>query len=446
LSVPPRSASTAAPPGQLPLGRWAWFAFAVTVCTVFFTDANRFLPPVREKYPDSIGIGASDFIPTFNAAWALLDGVNPYHSDPAKYPDPYAVSRGGPEHFSYLYPPTHALVYVPFAKLAGRSFVVAARMHFYFSLIVLVLLCAAWADILQAIMPLAPELRLTSGLLAMYILGLNAGNQLGLERGQSDLLSAAAVWWSVALFCRGRYGGAAFLAVASALLKGYGAPFAAGLLLLGLTRARRRATLMGAGLALLILLAPVARYLPDAAHALPLRLKMFWWTWNNQSVYALGFLLQPSAAGWLRWVAIGFGSVVAVLSFLRFASLDTAYARDADAELAQARALAASNYTTAALAFILACSRNSIAYDAVLVLPGALLIALSQVRLTRPGSFASAAAGSWLALVMFALCAFSLPRLIGRLVPTELPLHAVGILSLSLLIALVSVRARIWSS
>jgi hypothetical protein len=421
-------------------------ALAISVCTVFFTDANRFLPPVREKYPDNIGIGASDFIPTFNAAWALLDGKNPYHSDPVKYPDPYAASRGGAEHITYLYPPTHALVYVPLAWLSGRTFAVAARMHFYFSLIVLVLLCAAWADLLQAIVPLALELRVALSLLAMYVLGLNAGNQLGLERGQSDLVSATAVWWAVALFCRGRYGGAAFLAVASALLKGYGAPFAAGLLLLGLTRTRRRATLLGAGLALCLLLAPVARYLPDAARALPIRLSLFWWTWNNQSVYALGYLLQPTAAAWVRWLAIGFASVVAVLSFLRLASIDTAHASGAEPELAPARALAACNYTAAALAFILACSRNSIAYDAVLILPGALLIALSQAQLTRPGSFASVCAGSWLALVMFGLCAFSLPRLIGRVVTTELPTHAMGILGLSLLIALASLRARIWSS
>lgn len=412
---------------------------AVAAGTVLFADANRFLPPVREKYADTIGLGASDLIPTFNAAWALIDGVNPYHSDPTKYPDPYAVSRGGPDKITYLYPPSHMLVYVPFAWLAGRTFLVAARMHFFLSLIVLVLLAAAWAKLLSAISAVTAETRFALAMLAGYVFFLNPGNQLGLERGQSDLITATALWWSVALFVHERYAGAAFLAVASALLKGYGAPFAAGLLLLGLTRARRRATLFGAGAALLLLLAPVARYLPDAIEGFEIRTRMFWWTWNNQSVYVLAYLLRPAEAAWLRWLLIGLAGVVAGLSFLRFA------AQDVRPTTLEARALAASMYATAAVLFILACSRNSIAYDAVLVLPGALLVALGQAQLARPHSITSIITGVWLALVMFGLCVFSAPRLIGRSPSSDLPLHAIGILGLSLVIAVASVRARAWS-
>lgn len=419
------------------LGPWAVLALAIAAATVLFSDANRFLPPVHEKYTDIAGAGGADLIPSFNAACALLDGVNPYRSDPVKYPDPFAYSRGADQQITYLYTPTHALVYVPFAILSGRSFDVAARMQFFFSLILMGVLGLAIADLIHAITPIGPELRVALALVSMFVLGLNPGNQLGLERGQSDLLTSALCWTAAALFCRGKLAIAIFLALAGGLLKGYGVALFGGLALLGLlspVRAHRRAVILGSVAGFVVLLLPVARYLPDAAVALSIRTGMFWPGWVNQSLYALGHFLLPSAAGFLRYAVVVWSALVAALAFWRLRSVwlpgDTA------PQARQRSALYVSMFTTAALTLILAFSSNSIAYDAVVVLPGALIIAAVQAAFSERGSRAERAIGAWLALTMFCLCAFSVHRLIGRSVSPyrELPTHALGLFSLSALI------------
>jgi hypothetical protein len=416
------------------LGPWAALALAVAACTVLFSDANRFLPPVHEKYTDVAGTGAADLIPTFNAACALLDGQNPYHSDPQKYPDPYAYSRGADENITYLYLPTHALVYVPFALLSGRSFDVAARMQFFFSLILIGVLGLAIADLIHTVKPIAPELRIAIALISMYVLGVNPGSQLGMERGQSDLLTSAFCWGAIALFCRGWLASAVFFALGGALLKGYGLPLFAGLVLMGLLsseRSHKRSVIVGSVVGFCVLLLPVVRYLPDAAQALPIRTRMFWPGWVNQSLYSLWRFLLPSAAGFGRWAVVVFSAAVAGLSFWRWRSVQASAA-----ERKPEAALHASAFGTAALTLVLSSSSNSIAYDGVLVLPGALIIAGVQSVLSVPRSRREHAIGAWLALTMFCLCSFSVHRLIGRGVSPyrELPMHALGLFSLSLLI------------
>jgi hypothetical protein len=429
------------------LGPWAVLAIAIAAGTVLFSDANRFLPPVHEKYTDVAGTGGADLIPSFNAACALLDGVNPYRSDPVKYPDPFGYSRGADQQITYLYTPTHALVYVPFAILSGRNFDVAARMQFFFSLILMAVLGAAIADLIHAITPLGPELRVAIALVGMFVLGLNPGNQLGLERGQSDLLTAALCWSAAALFCRGNLAIAAFLALGGALLKGYGLALFGGLVLLGLLsseRAHKRAVIAGSIGGFLILLLPVARYLPDAVVALSIRTGMFWPGWVNQSLFSLGYFLLPSAAGFMRYAVVIWSAVVAVLAFLRLRSVWLP--RAGVARQHRQSALHVTLFTTAALTLILACSSNSIAYDAVLVLPGALIIAAAQGVLSQPRTRREHAIGIWLAVTMFCLCAFSVHRLIGRSISPyrELPTHALGLFSLSVLI-LTQARTRMFA-
>lgn len=429
------------------LGPWAALAIAVAAATVLFSDANRFLPPVHEKYTDVAGKGGADLIPTFNAACALLDGVNPYRSDPQKYPDPFAYSRGADQQITYLYTPTHALVYVPFALLSGRHFEVAARMQFFFSLLLLVVLGAAIADLTHKITPLGPELRVAIALISMFVLGLNPGNQLGMERGQSDLLTAALCWSAAALFCRGKLALAAFFALAGGLLKGYGMALFGGLVLLGLMskeRTHKRSVIVGSIVGFVVLLAPVARYLPDAKVALSIRTGMFWPGWVNQSLYSLGHFLLPSAAGFMRYAVVIWSAVVALIAFLRLRRVWLP--RPGVADQPRKVALHASLFTTAALTLVLSCSTNSIAYDAVLVLPGALIVAAVQGVLSAPSSRHERVIGVWLALTMFALCAFSVHRLIGRPVSPyrELPMHALGLFSLSVLI-LTQARASVFA-
>ncbi|MEY4581754.1 MAG: hypothetical protein RL701_6457, partial [Pseudomonadota bacterium] len=83
---------------------------------------------------------------------------------------------------------------------------------------------------------------------------------------------------------------------------------------------------------------------------------------------------------------------------------------------------------------------NSFAYDAVLVLPGALYMILAQGnwRTAELRGFATFT-GAGLALCMFGLCAMSLARLVGPMRHTrDYPAHAVGQIGVVLLIILIS--------
>jgi hypothetical protein len=426
--------------GTPKFGSWAWLALFVAAGTVLLSNANRFLPPSGEKFTTVYGQGASDLIPSFNAAAALLAGQNPYHYNLQRFPDPYAATRGEAQHITYLYPPTHMLIYVPIVWLAGGNFAIAARVQFFLSMIVLTLLALAALDLLQAIVPIGLDLRCALLVAFVFVLGLNAGNQLGLERGQSDLITAALCWWAVVAFRRGWFVVAAFFAVAGVLLKGYGLVLAAGLLLLGLSRVAWRRTLLGALLAVLVLLAPVARYLPDAVAAYKVRASMYWQGWHNQSVFNLVYLVRPSIAGTARFVFVGTACAITIIAWLRLRR-----AAERNAESTAELALCLTLFSTAALLSVVGFSRNSMAYNAVLPLPGALLIALSQAQLAQRVSRALAALlGSWVALTMFGLCAFSIPLLIGRAERHDtIPLHGAALLSLLLLIAVVSVRGLV---
>jgi hypothetical protein len=433
------------------LGPWAALALTVAAGTVLLSDANRFLPPIHEKYTDIAGNGGADLIPTFNAACALLDGQNPYHSDPEKYPDPFAFSRGEDEHITYLYLPTHALVYVPIALLSGCKFDVGVRMQFFFSLILMGVIGLAIADLIHAVAPIPPELRVAIALVSMYVLGVNGGSQLGMERGQSDLLTSALCWSAVALFCRGWLGSAAFLALGGALLKGYGLVLFGGLVAMGLlsaSRSYKRAAVAGALAGLVVLLLPVARYLPDAVAALSIRTAMFWQGWVNQSLYSLWYFVLPRAAGLGRVAVVLWSGLVAGLAFWRWRSvwrpLSAQEPSQRSQQLQGKNALHASAFATAALTLILSSSSNSIAYDGVIVLPGALIIACAQAGLSSANTRREHVIGAWLALTMFCLCAFSVPRLIGRPVAPqrELPMHALGLFSLSVLL-LTQVTSRV---
>jgi hypothetical protein len=422
--------------GTAKLGFWAWLALFTAASTVLVSNANRFLPPSGEKFTTVFGQGAADLIPSFNAASALLAGQNPYHYDLKRFPDPFAESRGKAQHITYLYMPTHVLLYVPIVWLTGGDFERAARLQFLISLIVLVLLAVAVIDMLGAIIPMELDLRCALLVVIVFVLGLNAGNQLGLERGQSDLITAALCWWAAVAFRRGWWLAAAFLAVASVLLKGYGLLLAGGLLLLGLNRTAWRRTVAGAALAVLVLLAPVARYLPDAASAYNLRAQLYWGGWHNQSVYNLFYMFNPAIANTARAVCTAIACTITLLAWLALRTA-TRSQRGGAAELALHLTL----FSTAALISVVSFSRNSLAYDAVLPLPGALLIALTQSQLypRLPPRF-SPLIGSWLALMMFGLCAFSVSVLVGWAHRDGLPVHGAALQGMLLLIALISVR------
>jgi hypothetical protein len=410
--------------------RWVFVSLWVAAVTVLVSDANRFLPPGGEKFVDRVAQGACDLLPSFDSAYALLDGQNPYHYSLKDLPNAWAED----EKYKYQYPPTHFLVYVPLVVYVGDDFPKLARIQFYLTLAAALLAALAILELAAAAVPLSRELRLVLVPLLTFVLSLNPGGQMGLERGQSDMTTSALCWGAAALFLRRKYLLAAFLASAAALLKGYGAPFCAGLVLAGLRPRAWTRTLAGVGLALALLLAPVARFLPDAIAAFPTRANMFWSSWNNQSMFNLLYVLSPSVAKLAYRALLVPIAAVTLGSWWRLRkSFD-----QPPGEQAAALAL----FTTASLILILAFSLNSIVYNVALILPGALLLALIQGRLLeRASKFAQASLGLWLSLTMFALCAMSLPRFMGRALPgREYPLHAIGQLALVLVIGVVSWR------
>lgn len=413
------------------LGHWAFVALWVAAATVLLTDANRFLPPGGEKYADRVGQGGCDLLPSFDSAYALLDGQNPYHYTLKHLPNAFDEN----ERHKYQYPPTHFLVYVPFVLYAGEDFLRMSRSQFFVTLIAALLLALAMLDLAAAAVPIGMELRFALLPVLLYVLTLNPGGQMGLERGQSDMSTSAMCWGAAALFLRGKCLLAAFFATAGALLKGYGAPFCLGLVLLGLRPGSWRGTTAGVVLALALLLAPVARYLPDAIAAFPTRANMFWSSWNNQSLFNMLYVINPSAAKIVHKLVLGVLTLITLGSWWRLRSQLSRGARED-----QAAALVL--FTTASMILILAFSKNSIVYNVALVLPGGLLLALIQKRLLESGSRRSALAlGVWLSLALFALCVMSLPRLIGRSPgEREFPTHALGQLGLMAVIAVLSWR------
>jgi len=420
--------------GTSRLGAWAWIALLVACGTVMLADGNRYLPPGREKYADRMGDGGADLLPSFDSAHALLTGQSPYHYQLPKLPR--ALTYEG---FSYQYPPTHALVYVPLARWAGKSFRVASRAQFFATLVADVVLALAIVELLAVAVPLSADLRYALLGLFAFTLGLNPGAQLGLERGQSDIFTSAFCWWAALLFLRRHYAWAAFLACAGALLKGYGAPFAVGLLALGvLRRGSRRGTVMGSLLAGALLVAPVAKHFAEAPGAFRTRAHMYWAGWTNQGFYNLVHTIDADFLPSAHHRLIGLSGLVYALTWWR---LSRVLRRGTGAE----RAMALVMYTCASLILILSFSRNALAYDTVLVLPGALFLAASQRRFipwpSTRFAFARHALGLWLAVSTCLLFAMSAYRLIGIDAPPdgELPLHAVGQLGLLLVMAMFSV-------
>ena len=388
------------------LSRWAW-ATLYAVCTaVLLASAGRFLPPAGERFLDYLPPGAADLLPSVNAAHALIHGENPYHARSLFVDDPYGGSRGSYEGITYLYPPSHALLYVPLTYLARGDYTRAMRLQFGVELLCIGLLAFCIVRLLGGILPLAPAIQWALMPLLAFVLALNPGNQLGLERGQSDLITSAFGWCAVLAMSRQRLLTAAFMAIAACVLKGYGVLFAGGLLILGLFYDWRR-TLLGAFAAVCLLFAPVARYLPDAFAAYRIRSTMFWPGWTNQSFANLSLYLGvPRDEGRLLVTLAAIGCSGLAWLQLRRIPLTP--------ELAWQRSLWLCAFATAAFASVLGYSLNSIAYDAVIVMPGALILALAQDRLLeRCSRLIRTLVGAVLCASLAGMFIFDLGRALG---------------------------------
>jgi glycosyl transferase family 87 len=366
----------------------------LVAAVVLWTDVRRFQDPVGEKYITYLRPGSADFVPFYLGACALVSGADPYRNDNEAWRDPRRrEAMVGGAHSSVVYLPTHVLLYTPLVLAAGGDPLkggnprLAGRYWFNLNLCFLGLLAVVTWRILARLEGTDAGARarsLPTLVFLLFALSLNVGTELGLERGQSEILTALLCWSAVLLVLRDRPGAAMFLAVAAALLKGYGVLFAGGLALLLLNRRQAARAAGGTVGALVLLLLPVVRYVPEALVMVRMRAGgndpswPFVETWMNHGFRNLALQLAPAWAPVGQKVLLGVGFAATVLCWLR---ARRALRHDAAAPEA---ALWLSLYGICSLGTMIGLPPVSFSYNLVQVLPGALVVAIGQERLVRP--------------------------------------------------------------
>jgi hypothetical protein len=404
-------------PGSGGFGIWAWISLVVIFAAAVYTDVSRFRNPSGEKYiPDYYYGGQADFSYAYLGARALLAKENPYvNAVPEFTHHIFKPELIDGEPYKQLYPPGHLLTYLPLAWLYGADYVAAGRVFFHFSLGFLVLLGGVIWLLLQrirehAISPLFVFLAIT-------VLVLHFGVQLGLERGQSDNLIALLCWAAVYAMAKQRVGLAMFLAVWATSIKGYPLLFTAGLGLIALRPVVWRRALLGAAIGVALFALPAAQYLPNALKAMTFRSEMFRPIWFNHGFRnVIAELVSPDAADRGRRLLTEAALLVIAIWGLRIWQ----YRRQIDsAEGLFALAM----FCTAALLAPLGISSYSVSYNLILIIPGLVLLAASQDWLASTmalGPVARATLGVTVALASYTL-------FVGRW-GENFPLAGVGLL------------------
>lgn len=411
--------------------RWITVALVCVAAAAVATDLSRLEAPQGDRYVNYMVHWPSDFRANLEATRAFLAGLDPYRE---ALPDAISTEKFPVDGVAYrfFYPPSHLLVYVPIA-LAIRSNDTAAHVWFHVVLLLLLALAVIAWRLADTITP-TPAMALA---LVFVLIAIEPGTLIAVERLQSDLVVALLCWTAVVLLQRDRFGAAAFVAVAAALIKPHAALLALGVVAAGLDRRRWRGTAIGVVAALALLFAPVARFSAEAVRAILYRAGMFWANWSNWGLADVSYAIHP------RFVDVGrvlLCALCAAASVACWLNLRRAL-RDGDA---RARALWVTLFALCALEAVIGASKMLFHYAMVIVEPGLLVVALAQpyvhdrLGLSPRGR---AAAGIGLAL---ALTAFWLVRPWWR--TTTVPISGFAILAIVLAAGLFAVaelrRAR----
>jgi hypothetical protein len=391
------------------LTRSALAAAALIVGLAMWSDLSRFQDPVGEKYLAVMQPGAADFVAPYQGARALVAGVDPYRNQIEDFRDPWhreVIVDGAPT--SQFYLPTHLWIYTPFVYATNGNPRAAGRIWFVINLLCVLALATITASLVGSALGLRERAEAPLILLCWIGLALHGGSLLGFERGQSDFIGALACWGAIASLQRGRTALAMFLATFAALLKGYAAPFSLALLIVVEPKRRWRA-LAGGMVALLVLLAPVARYLPEALANVRVRVAQFHPGWQNVSFRSLVH------APWAAWLLAAGATVASVLTVMR--------ARRAMRDDPAARPFALAMMTMATLGTMLGISSMTYDYALVLVLPGLMVLALAHDPAQAALGLAPRSRQALAATTLVAIaCTWKL-----RLVSDQLPLGAIGL-------------------
>jgi hypothetical protein len=410
---------------------WAALAIGLVAATVIGGDLSRFKNPIGDKFIPPEPPGQIDFSYAYLGSRALLARVNPYHNDKDQFTSPIFKTipvDGVP--YKQIYPPGQILLYVPLAFWKGDDWKAAARVWFTINLFALgVLGVVTWA-LLQRVIgaTLSPVWILAFS----TCLALSTGVELGLERGQSEIFTAALCWGAVVCALRGKVAVAAFLSVWAASIKGYPALFTGGLLLLVLGRATWRWTLASTALAVAVFVVPGLPFARDAMRSAKYRSAMFWPHWYNHGFKNAVHTVSPAWADRGRLVLSLFALAVTVAAWVQ---ARRAMARGATAN----RALWLVVFAAASLGMVIGYSATSVSYNLVLILPGVLVLVAGQARLTEelvlPG-WAQHVLGAGLLGTSFLLFVHRLGGESPTAAKTGFPATAFGLVALFVVLAM----------
>jgi hypothetical protein len=338
-----------------------------------YTDLRRLENPVGEKYFNAFHSGQTDFSYPYLGARALLAGVNPYRHNRPELDSPFFVVQhiDGVE-YKQLYPPGHFVLLLPLARWWGADWESAARVWFHVLLAALVGLAIITRALVREIRQFSISI-LWIPFIAVCLI-LNHGVELGIERGQSDIVTSLLCWGAVLCVVRRRFGAACFLAVCGTCIKGYPILFAVGLGLLTLSRKTWWRSLLGGALAAAIMVLPGVSYLGDAMKGLRHRSDMFWPHHYNIGFRNVAYFLKPAWADNGRTILSAIALCATILAWFQ--------ARQAlKRGSTSLQALWLTVFATASLGTMTGYSALSVMYNLILILPGTFAIVACQKRL-----------------------------------------------------------------
>ena len=239
--------------------RWVAATLVLLAAAAVGTDVARLQAPQGERYVNYMDVWPSDFRAGLEATRSLLAGNDPYRValPTAKASDKFVVDGVT---YRYNYPPSHLLLYVPIA-LVTRDDEKAGRIWFHLLLLMLLALSVLVWRLADSVVE-TPAIAIAA---LLPLLTIQPGALLALERAQSDIVLSLLAWSAITAASRGRWGWAGFFSVAAALMKPYAAVLAIGIVSVGVDWRQLRASAIGAIAALALLFVPVARFAGGAS-------------------------------------------------------------------------------------------------------------------------------------------------------------------------------------
>ena len=198
-------------PGRTGLHGWALIVLCTVSITVLYCDVSRFMNPEGERYLWMHQGGQIDFSAHYLGARAVLAGVNPYVNGRPEFThkifEPTFVNGVT---YKQFYPPGSFTTLVPLVAIYGEDWQAAGRLWFRISFLSLgVLAWLVWRLVRKVT---GEPVAWTFALIFLFCLTLDPAAAFALERGQTEILTAALCWGAVLLCCRNRFGEAMFLA------------------------------------------------------------------------------------------------------------------------------------------------------------------------------------------------------------------------------------------